>query len=161
VRGGCGFYKLEATLKWLWNVDNRGISMKMLMVSFMLAISVLANAGGNQLQMQGMMKKAQEMQACMQHVDQSKMHDFQQRGQQMAKEVKALCAAGKRTQALAKAMAYSQKMAADPALQEMKKCAEIMKGLVPGMMELAKPYMDEKSGSHNMDEPPSSHICDE
>jgi len=126
--------------------------MKMLMVSFMLAISVLANAGENQLQMQGMMKKAQEMQACMQHIDQTKMHDFQQQGLQMAKEVKALCAAGDRAKALAKAMAYGQEMAADPSLQEMKKCAEIMKGLVPGMMEVAKPYMDENSGSHICDE---------
>jgi len=131
--------------------------MKIVTVVLVALMPLLVNAqgfpggGGDPQQMQAMMAKAQQMQACMQNIDQSKMKAFQQKGQQMATEIKTLCAAGKRSKALEKAISYGQEMASDPSIQELRKCSEIMEGFVPDMMKLAEPYLTENS---------EVHICD-
>ena len=52
--------------------------------------------GMNNPDMQKMMQKMQEMQACMEKVDQSELKSIEQRSQQIEAEVKSLCAGGKR-----------------------------------------------------------------
>lgn len=128
------------------------IAIMVLMTLVPLLVSAQGSAGGSSQQMQEMMKKAQQMQACMQSIDQGQMKSIQQKGQQMAVEIKALCAAGKRSSALAKVMSYGQEMTTNPIIQEMKRCGEIMKGFVPDMMKMAEPYLTEKSGVHICDE---------
>jgi len=102
-------------------------------------------------QMQGMMQKAQEMQACMQNVDQAKMRALEAQGKQMQAEVKKLCVAGKRDQALNAAIEYSQEMEKSSAIQEMKKCGEMMEEIMPSLSDFSKDYSGDSSGAHICD----------
>ena len=130
--------------------------MKKAIVILVALMPLLANAegftGGNPQQMQGMMQKVQKMQACMQNIDQGQMKAIKQKGEQMGVEIKALCAAGKRSQAQAAVVSYGQDMMTNPTIQEMKKCAEIMKGVAPDMMKMTEPYLEENS---------EVNVCDE
>ena len=98
-------------------------------------------------QMQRMIQKAQEMRACMQNIDQTEMKALERQGQQMQAEVKKLCVAGKRDQALDKAIAFSQKVVKSSAMQEMKKCGDMM----PELSQFAKDYSHDNS---------DGNICD-
>ncbi|MFW5443818.1 MAG: hypothetical protein ACKE51_05885 [Methylococcaceae bacterium] len=130
--------------------------MRVLTCFMMLLMPVLVCAqnfaGMDPEQMQAMMEKAEEMQVCMQNIDQSKMRGFEQRGKQMGAEVKALCDAGKREAAVSKAMSFSKEIAADVTIQEMKQCAEIMQGFMPDLLDIAKTFEQGNS---------EAHICDE
>jgi predicted lipoprotein len=125
-------------------------------VTFLL-LPLLANAQMppqfDQQQIQAMMQNAQKMQTCIQNVDQSQMQAFEQKGKQMEQQVDALCAAGHRDEALAKAMSFSQEISSDPAIIELKKCQEMMQGIMPGISKFAEDYADEDSDG--------GHICDD
>lgn len=130
--------------------------MKRLMCFMMLLTPMFANAGnfpgGSPQDMQAMMQKAQQMQACMQKIDRVKMQAFQQRAQQLGTDIKALCAAGKRSEAVTKAMVFSREMAEDSSMQEMKKCGEMMKGFMPDLTNIAETYVNDDSKGHLCDE---------
>lgn len=104
-------------------------------------------------QMQAMMQQAQKMQACMKNIDQSELQSFEQRGRQMATEVKAMCNAGKRSAAQSKVIAFSQEVAASPVLQKMKNCGEMMQGMMPKLPQMIQSYEAKKGNS-------KLHICD-
>ncbi|MGE0483861.1 MAG: hypothetical protein AB7Q81_06965 [Gammaproteobacteria bacterium] len=104
-------------------------------------------------QIQQMQAKAQEMQACMQNVDQAALEKLQQEGEAVGKEIKALCSAGKRDQAQSHAIDYGRRIAATPALAEMRKCGEMMQGMMAGMPMPKLPGQGGDGGS--------SHVCDE
>ena len=95
------------------------------------------------------MQKLQEMQSCMEKVDQSKLKALEQRQYQFDAEVKSLCDSGKRDEAQKKAVSYAKEMMNNPAIQAISKCGEIAKGMMPEM-----PFM-------NLDKETSDqHICD-
>jgi hypothetical protein len=95
------------------------------------------------------MQKMEQMQACMEKIDEAKLEAIERRSQQVEAEIKALCAGGKRAEAKEKAMAFGQEMAKDPTMQAMGKCGEMMKGMMPKV-----PYTDQgKSAS-------GGHVCD-
>ena len=120
-----------------------------------LLIPVLAFAqspsGFDQQQMQAMMQKGQEMQACMQNIDQTEMKALEQQGKQMQAEVEKLCVTGQRDEALNKAIAYGKEMIKNPAMQEMKKCGEMMQGMMPDMSQFSRDYENDDS---------QGHVCD-
>lgn len=130
--------------------------MKNTIYFVILLMPILVSAqnipGGDPQKMQAMMQKAQEMQACMQNVDQTEMKAFQQRVKQIGEEVKGLCTAGKRAEALNKAMSFSKEIASDTTMQKMKKCGEIMQGFMPDFSEITQAYQDDGS---------KGHICDQ
>jgi hypothetical protein len=105
----------------------------------------------DQQQMQAMMQNAQQMQACMENVDQSELQRFEQQAKQMEAEVNALCDAGERDQAQHKALSFGQTVASSAAIQEVRNCAEIMRDVMPGIADMAKNYSAENS---------ESHVCD-
>ena len=123
-------------------------------VMLFMTISVYAenNSGMDQQQMQAMMQKALEMQTCIQNVDESEMQAFQQRAKKMGAEVKALCAAGKRSEAQNKMMSFAKELNNDDTLQTLKKCGEIIQGMMPELAGIAQ--------THESDDP-KSHICDQ
>lgn len=129
--------------------------MKNVMIYLVVLMPLLASAqnfsGADAQNMQAMMQKAKEMQLCMQKVDQVKMQAFQQRAKQLGEELKALCSAGKRTEALNKAMSYSNEMASDSAMQEVKRCAEIMQGFMPDISNVISDYQKDRSKKHFCD----------
>ncbi len=98
---------------------------------------------------QKMMQQMQEMQSCMQNVDQAKLKVLEQRSDQVEAEVKALCASGKRDEAQKKVISFGKEMAKDPAMKAMRKCGETMKGMTP-----KAPFIDQDKDRS------SRHVCD-
>ncbi|MDZ7737117.1 MAG: hypothetical protein U5P41_14245 [Gammaproteobacteria bacterium] len=118
-----------------------------LIVVMFLSLSVSAQAGGgmSEEQMQQMMK----MQECMAKVDQSRLEALTAEADGMNKEIRALCAAGKRDQAQNVAIDYGKEISASPAPCRKQKCGEMAKGMqMPMMADLEKNYADR-------------HVCDD
>lgn len=132
--------------------------MKKLLVGSLLAFPVAVSAqnfGGmpmNEAQMQQMMQQAQQMQECMANIDQAELDAFQQKAEEMDAEVKALCAAGKRDAAMARAMAFGKETMNNKVMQDMQKCGEGMRNMMPNLPRTAQPHED--GGQPR-------HICDE
>jgi hypothetical protein len=84
-----------------------------------------------------MQKLLQDMEknlgSCMENVDEEKMKEFEQRSQEFEKEVKALCAAGKRDEAEKKAVAYGKEMEDDPTMKQIEKCSKMMDSMLSKM----------------------------
>jgi hypothetical protein len=95
-------------------------------------VQAQSNSGTSE-DMTKMLEQAMKAQACMQDIDTSEFERLQQEGEKMEVEVKALCASGKRDQAQDQAIAYSKEMMALPAMQKMRECSELMRGLLPEM----------------------------
>lgn len=124
-----------------------------LLTAMLPAVAAAQNVPGmNPEQMQQMMQGMEAMQNCMQNVDQSAMQAFEQRAEQMQAEVKALCAAGKRDEAQQRALAFGMEAAKNPAVQEMKKCGQMMQGMAPQLPRVAQSADSESK---------NTHICDE
>lgn len=123
-----------------------------------LLLPALATAQGygapqmNQEQMQQMMQQMQGMQTCMQNIDQAALEAFQQKGEQLNAEIKALCAAGQRDAAMAKAMAFGKEAASDPTMKQMQQCGQGMKDMLPNLPHV--PHSRDEGGKPR-------HICDE
>ncbi len=120
----------------------------------LLPISVFVeNMGGmSEEQMQQMMQQAQGMQTCMQDIDQAEMQAFEQRANQMSEETQALCASGKRDEAMQMATAFGKEVSGSKAMQAMKKCGEGMKNRMPKIVAAAQDDQQGKSGRHICDE---------
>ena len=149
--------------------------MKKLVGLFMLIMPMVTFAQGgypgmSEADMQRMMQQLQngmpnmeQMQkgmACMQGMDiagmESVMDKLKPRAEQMKSEVKALCAVGKRDEALTRGMAFYQEIKANyPELESFRqralKCGEMLRGMMPNMPFMG--YDDKK--------PSDTHICDE
>ena len=105
--------------------------------------------GMSEQNMQIMMQQMQEVETCMQKLDQAKMKALEERSRQFEAEINALCASGKRDEAQSKAIAYGKELAKDPTMQAMHKCSAKMKGAMPEM-----PYTDQQKDRS------SHHVCD-
>ncbi len=114
-------------------------------------VPLVAAQGMDQAQMQQMMENAQKMQACMSEVDQSAMQEMAREAQTFQAEIKALCAAGKRKQALSDAMAYGKRVSTSPEMKKMRECQKYMQGMMP---DIAAHVPDPETLE-------TSHICDE
>ncbi len=129
--------------------------MKKLVLSVILIMPVVVFAenpiGIDQQQMQAMMEKAQEMQACMNNVDKAEMKELEIRGRQLEAEVKQLCALGKRSEAQNKAIAFTKEFASSASMKEIQKCGEMAKEIMSGFPKVTQ--STEKSVSEG-------HICD-
>ncbi len=117
-----------------------------------LIVSAQNYDGLDDATVQQMMQQAEKMQTCMENIDQAEMDAFQKSAEQMEADVKALCAAGKRDAANARALKFGQVAASNKAMQQMKKCGEGMQNMIPKIAATAA----ETSGS---DAQPQ-HICD-
>ncbi len=104
-------------------------------LAFALSLSfagvVHAGAGMSDEEMQQMMAGAQEMQKCMAGIDQSQLEKLSARAEAMDEEVKELCAAGNRDEAQSVAIEYGKEISTSPVMQDMKKCGEMAKGMMP------------------------------
>ena len=105
--------------------------------------------GMSEQQMQSAMEQMQKAQSCMQNVDQAELQALEQRSHEFKAEVKSLCAGGKRDEAQQKAIAYGQEIAQSNAIQTMRKCGEMMQGMVAQMpmTQLDRDFSNE-------------HVCD-
>jgi Skp family chaperone for outer membrane proteins len=109
------------------------ILMLALAFSFAPAFVQAQSNSGTSEDMTKMLEQAMKAQACMQDIDTSEFEKLEQEGKKMQAEIKALCAGGKRDQAQDQAIAYSKEMMALPAMQKMRECSELMRGMLPKM----------------------------
>lgn len=118
--------------------------MKKILFASLLCLSTTVsaqNVGGMHMdtaQMQQMMQQMQNMQNCMANIDQAELDAFQQQAEAMDAEVKALCAAGKRDAAMARAMAFGKETANSQVMQDMKKCGEGMQEMMQNLPKTAQ-----------------------
>ena len=126
----------------------------LLMLSCFSTASTAGPGGMSEEQMQQMMQQAEKMQQCYGNIDQSAFKQLEAKGKAMEAEIKALCAAGKRDEAMSTAMKYGMEMQNDPQLQQMRKCGEMMKDMMAGMPQ---PYIPNMPVEDDKD----SHICDD
>lgn len=134
-----------------WGKSMKPIIMAMMVVLLIPAALAAQNYPAiDQAGMQKMMMQMQEVQKCMESVDQAELQAMEERATQFSKELEALCAAGKRSQAQKQALAFSREFAAKPAIQHMRKCGEMMQGSLPGMPTT----FDEEEIANN-------HVCDQ
>lgn len=128
--------------------------MKTLVAVFALASASAAWAqqpGMTPEMMQNMQKNMAEMQKCFASIDQKALERLQVQAKEMEAEVKRLCAAGDRTGAQNKAIAYGIEMSKDPELQKMRKCGEGMPSMtIPGQF-----FPRDKAEQESR-----KHICD-
>ena len=109
-------------------------------------------AGMSEADMQNMMQHAQQMQTCMQGIDQSKLQQLETQAHQVEAEVKSLCDSGQRDDAQNEAMTFAREMLDNPDIQKLMKCGEQMRNMMPQM-----PFMDQVN-----DEADSvNHVCDQ
>lgn len=107
--------------------------------------------GMDQADMQKFMQMMQEMQACMEKVDQAEMDALEKRSEEFNAEIEVLCARGKRDAAQKKAMAFGREMSANPVVQQIRKCTEKFADVLPkGEM----PFMEDFDYTER-------HVCDE
>lgn len=131
--------------------------MKRLTTLTLLSLVALAaharDPGGmSEADMQTMMQGMQEMQACMERIDQTALEQLSRDGEQMNKDIKTLCTEGRRDAAQARAMEYGRKIAKDPAMQAMAECGKKMQGVIPQMQQsMAAPTAEELENRHVCD----------
>jgi NaMN:DMB phosphoribosyltransferase len=121
-----------------------------------LTLSQIAHAqpGMSDQQLQQMMKQAEEAQKCFSKIDQSKFDELEAKGTKMEAEIKSLCAAGKRDEAMSSAIKFSKQMHNDPQLKALRECSELMQGAMAGMPQ---PYLPPEMD----DEDEGGHVCDD
>jgi len=124
------------------------------LILFLLSPATVFAQQMSQEDMQNMMAQLQEVQACMQTIDQNELKKLQEESKQFESEVKGLCAEGKRDKAQSMAMAYSKEVINSPAMDTMRKCTEKMSGAMKGMMPDLSPEKIAKDFSNK-------HVCDE
>ena len=86
-----------------------------------------------QEQMQQMMQQAGQMQACFAKIDQQALMAIGEKARVMESEVRALCQAGKRSEAQRKAIAFGIKMSKDKNVKAARECGEMVRGMLPKM----------------------------
>ncbi|MCG6938486.1 MAG: hypothetical protein LJE83_10000 [Gammaproteobacteria bacterium] len=123
--------------------------MKIPPVILLLLITTAVNAQNYPGMNEADMQKLQEMQSCMNNIDQEQLKALEQRQNQFDAEVRALCDSGKRDEAQKKAILFEKEMMKNPAVQAVSKCSEITKGMVPEMT-----FMNQDENSSNQ------HVCD-
>ncbi len=129
--------------------------MKITVIALSLLLPAIAFAqevpSMNQADIENMMNNLQGMETCMQSIDKNKLDELKSGAEQLKSEVDAMCRAGKRSQAQARAVSYGKKMANDPTMQAMMECVEPMKGMMKSV-----PMMPFDEVMENSD----AHVCD-
>lgn len=101
-----------------------------------------------------MQQQMQEVQKCFENIDQSQFHALEAKGREMESEIKKLCDSGKRDEAMKVGMKYGQELSSSPEMKEIRRCSQLMQGVMPNM---PKPYMPPDTNEDGSD---GGHICD-
>jgi len=109
--------------------------------------------GMSEADMQKMMQQVQKAQDCMEKIDQTKIDALEKKADQFEAEMKLLCANGKRDEAQEKAMVYMKEIVNSSVVKEAKRCGEMMKGAMQGMMQ-DMPIVDQDKDFTRQ------HVCD-
>ncbi len=108
--------------------------MTKLLPSIFLCLPIVATAQPpvmSQQDMQKMMENARKMQECMSRIDQSAVEAMASKAQEVERQIKSLCQAGRRDQAQKRAIEFGREMAANKEMQKMQACGKMMQGMMP------------------------------
>ena len=135
---------------------NKEVTMKIVIVLPVLLMSLTVFAqdryGMNDPETQKMLEEMQKYQVCITNIDQSLFGDIEQRQMQFEKEVRALCANGKRNEAQEQAVRFGMEMTSHPAIKQIRECNELVKS------EMAKEDLPDMEFDF---EETDMHVCDE
>jgi predicted transcriptional regulator len=131
--------------------------MKKLVITLLCLAPITSFAqnpmGMSEADMQKMMQQVQKAQDCMEKIDQTKLDALEKKANQFDAEMKSLCANGKRDEAQEKAMVYMKEIVNSSVVKEAKRCGEMMKGAMQGMMQ-NMPIVDQDKDFTRQ------HVCD-
>ncbi len=131
--------------------------MKKLAITLLCLTPIISFAqnpmGMSEGDMQKMMQQMQQAQACMEKIDQSELEVLEKKAEKFEAEIKSLCASGKRDAAQERAKVYIKEIVNSSAVKEAKRCGEMMKGMMQGMMQ-DEPFMNQDKDYS------SQHVCD-
>lgn len=82
--------------------------------------------------MQRMAAEAEAAQRCMAGIEQEKLNALKKRGEAASREIDQLCAAGKKDEALARAVALGKEMRSDPTIKKLRECTKGMSAMMQG-----------------------------
>jgi len=127
--------------------------MKKLAMGLILVIPMTSSAQNymemNQADLEKMLQQVDQIQSCLEKIDQSQLKALDTRTQKMEAEVQSLCASGKRDAAQAKAIAYGNEIRNDSTMRMLAECGGMMEDATTGAS-----YTDlQKAGAEY-------HICD-
>lgn len=122
-------------------------------ITLLVPVITLAQGyqGMSEADMQRMMQNMQQAQACMQGIDQGRLDAFSKRAEKIESEIKALCARGERDAAQKEGLAFAREVNTDPDIQQMRKCGESMRGMMPAMPFIPQAGSPDTSGKHICD----------
>ena len=103
----------------------------------------------NEADMEKMRQQMEQMQSCMEKVDEKELKALEKRSNQVEREIKALCESGQRDAAQKKAIEFGKVMAKDPTMKQITHCGEMMKPMLSRMA-----FVNEQLASEE------SHVCD-
>ena len=103
--------------------------------------------------MQRMMREAEAAAKCMEDIDEKKLKALERRGKKVTKEIEQLCEAGKKDEALAKALTFAGEMRDDPTIKQLRKCSEGMTEMMQGMSWAQMPGVSDEP------DPTDDDIC--
>lgn len=86
---------------------------------------------GEGADLQQLQQRALEMQACVGKIDQSELGRLRSESEAVETDIRALCGAGRRDAAQARAVEFGQRVAATPELAELARCTSMMGGMLP------------------------------
>lgn len=119
-----------------------------LLAALVCAPLIQAQNGMTEEQMQKLMANAGKLQTCMQNIDPAVMQRLEERGNAIQAEIKTLCGADKRDEALQKAMVYGKEMGESEDLKQLRACGEMAVAMAPGFI------------ASNPANPGAGHVCD-
>ncbi|MEN8141827.1 MAG: hypothetical protein ABFR97_11465 [Thermodesulfobacteriota bacterium] len=122
---------------------------KNFLISALFFLLIPLPAQAQDIDVNKMMEQMAEVSNCMGKIDREKMAQLEESARQMEREISQLCQAGKRDEAQKKALSHAKKIAADPAVQQIKRCSELLP-------EMALPDLETA-----LKDAPAGHICDE
>lgn len=111
--------------------------------------------GMTEEQMQQMMQSMMGMANCYQNIDQEKLDALSREAEAKHRELKALCAAGKRDKAQQEAITYGLKYMQSDEYKQIKACGEMAQGMMPKLPDYSVYH------SKNDANASSRHVCDD
>jgi hypothetical protein len=106
--------------------------------------------------MQRMEQQAEASRVCMKDVDPARLDALEKRGQAVGEEIEALCAAGKKDEALARGLAFHRELQGDPTIAKLRECSKGMTEAMKGMPGLAP---GDRAGLQREKAPDRDDIC--
>lgn len=103
--------------------------------------------------MQRVVAQMQEVQKCMERIDQKDLDALKARAEAASKEIEALCKAGEKDRALARAMELGEEMRSDATVKQVRECTRDMGEMIQGMPMGSVPGVTDDA------EPTASDVC--